>query len=434
MHAKTIQTDIDFDGKKNAVVSFKVDDLEQDFINISLPFDISLSRTQISLIGLITSIVLGKLCLAEEIIIKFPISSEMVNSGLPLLELLYDARCYRDQVDLRPLPRIKLNNELPYLAPISQKKNLDQLHAQLLWSGGKDSTLSYLLLQANGYKVSGYHATINAATEFEELKSIKHLGEMFAQKLELINISSQPFARLGTFYSPTFGKYPRFNSIPQGRDFILFTIMSFISGSKDSNIICSGSEYELYSKVIIYQGKPIYRHDAQSKMGYELITEFLSRWHTRGFKIFSPVAPLTEFRSFKILSAISPKSFNYLSSCFWDSWCGQCLKCFRYSLIQETLGKDLIKFKEDPFKTNGFFDFYLNEKDNPNLTYREEIYYCLNALSERKDIVKKYSVLERYEKELYPQFNKNSAQYIDYILNTHVVESLPEMFKPDLLG
>ncbi len=434
MHAKKIRTSISFDGRNKIAVDYEIDELGKDIVNVTLPYAVKLNNTHLALIGLITSFVLAKLCLADQIDLEFPISTEMVNSGLPLLELLYDARCYRDHIDLKPLPQINIIDELHLVAPIKEKHKCDPLHAQLLWSGGKDSTLSLLLLQANGYKVSGFHATINAATEFIEMESAQKLGKLFSQDLDFIYIDPSPFAKLGTYYSPTFGKYPKHNSIPQGRDFILFTILAILSDSKDSNILCSGSEYELYSKILSHQGKSIYRHDAQSKKGYELIAGFLSRWYSNGFQVFSPVAPLTEYRSFKILSTIAPKSFDFLSSCFWGNWCGECLKCFRYSLIQKSLGLDLINFKKDPLASSSFLDLYINEWDNTNNTYREEIYYCLNILSSQKDIAATYDKLNYYAKELFPKINSYSTEYNDYLHKTHQVASLPQMFKPDLLG
>lgn len=434
MHAKKIRIDIDFDGNNRIAINYEIDELRKDVVNIILPYKVKLNNTHLSLLGLITSIILAKLCLAEEIILDFPISGEMVKSGIPLLELLYDARCYRDRIDIRPLPRININNELPFVAPIKSQNKCDPRHAQLLWSGGKDSTLSLLMLQANGYKVSGFHATINEATALIELESSKELGGLFSQDFDCINIDSRPFAQIGTRYSTTFGKYPKHNSIPQGRDFILFTLLAIISDSKNSNILCSGSEYELFSKTIEYQGKLIYRHDAQSQKGYELITNFLSQWYQHGFQVFSPVSPLTEYRTFKILSAVAPKSFDFISSCFWGDWCGECLKCFRYALIQKNLQVDLIKFKRDPLASNSFFDLYINEWGNENMTYREEIYYCLNTLSAHKKLVETYDKLAFYTKELFPQSSLYSNQYYEYLLKTHPVKTLPKMFNPDLLG
>lgn len=434
MNAKKIRTKISFDGKNQIDVYYDIEGFGKDVVNIVLPSKVSLNKTHLSLVGWIASIVLAKLCLAEEIILDFPISADMVKSGLPILELLYDARCYRDQIDLMPVPKINILQEIPFLQPLTFKQKPNPVHAQLLWSGGKDSTLSFLLLQANGYNVSGYHATINADTKQIEMESARDLGNLFSQGIDYININPRPFAEIGTHYSPTFGKYPKHNSIPQGRDFILFSILSIISTSKDSNLLCSGSEYELYSKVISYQGKSIYRHDAQSLKGYELISQYLNQWHTQGFKVFSPVAPLTEFRSFKVLSNYSPKSFDYISSCFWGNWCGKCLKCFRYALIQKTLGLELIRFQEDPLTSNNFLDFYINEWKNTNITYREEIYYCLNILSEQRNLLENYEKLNYYAKEMLPQSKYLNAQYFDYLHKTHQVHSLPEMFNPDLLG
>jgi hypothetical protein len=245
----------------------------------------------------------------------------------------------------------------------------------------------------------------------------------------------QPFVVIGAEYSRTFAYFPEYNSIPHGRDFFLLTLIATLAYFDGVHVVCSGSEFELYSKMILCRDTMIYRHDSQSAKGYHLLTEYLQRWYSPHFIACSPVSPLSEFRSFKILFEKAPKAFRHLTSCFWGHWCGVCLKCFRYSLIQETLGNTLLQFKTSPLVDSPFLRSYIENWADKSLSYWQEIHYCLSILTQRDDFISRSDILQKYKTCVLPCIEPALRDiYHSYLMKTHKVELLPQNFDATLLG
>lgn len=68
----------------------------------------------------------------------------MIEQIMPLAEMLYDIRCWKDDVDRMPLPDVEsagnATTELDFVQPLARR-------ACLLFSGGKDSSLSAVVLR-----------------------------------------------------------------------------------------------------------------------------------------------------------------------------------------------------------------------------------------------------------------------------------------------
>ena len=56
-------------------------------------------------IGVGMATFMAQLCLTRRLVLDFPCSSQMINSMLPIAEMLYDIRCWRDQLDFDVLAR-----------------------------------------------------------------------------------------------------------------------------------------------------------------------------------------------------------------------------------------------------------------------------------------------------------------------------------------
>lgn len=433
--AKRIRTTLQYDGVESISVGYVIDDEIRGTLNIRFPSSKVLSKLELSSIALIASFILAKLCLAETVDLGFDCSTEILEPAIPILRLLYDVRCYRDKRDLLPLPRILLSRECLHLDRPSNPHPTEEKRAHLVWSGGKDSTLALLLLRANNYAVTTFHATANDSTIDVERDAVLKLKEMLDVSVSFIEMNPGAFTEIGLRYSPSFGKFPVYNSIPHGRDFLLLTLLATEAFRYVSPIICTGSEYEVYSKVIPYQGAMIYRHDAQSEIGYRLLSKCLSTWYGANILAFSPVAPLTEYRSFKVLLERMPKVFSHLSSCFWSNWCGECFKCFRYSLLQRVLGVNLISFKSDPLLKSPFAKRYLENWRDRSLPYWQEIEYCMSVLAQSDAVVQATPILEEFRTKVLPEsVHMLNEIYHEYLMKTHETDHMPVGFDATLMG
>ncbi len=428
MRAGNVTVNMDFDGSRLISLLYSIDNDFSGVLEIKLPYRIPVSKRQISLVGIIGSFVVAKLCLAKEITLQFPCSNEIIETGLSILELLYDVRCFRDRRDLVPFPKIYLANST-YIPPHAMLYGASNKKVHLLWSGGKDSTLSLLLLRQNAYEVKTIHSTVNVDSVNAEMKAVNSLGDLLNQKTDYLGLNFSSLVEIGKKYSNSFGVFPDYNSIPHGRDFLLLAVMSVLSSYEMCNNICSGSEYELYSKTVNYQGKTIYRHDSQSERGYYLLSNFLSNIYSMPFYVFSPVAHLTEYKSFDMLVKKRFDLLSNISSCFWGNWCGQCFKCFRYFLIQTDMSREIIDFISDPLDST-FASKYVENWQDRSLPYWEEVNYCLYRMTLDSDLVKSYPLVRQYKEKASLIMRLQLPLLEEYLFNNHDVLLFPPGFKP----
>ena len=110
-YAKRLIINMESDDVSIIRLKYLIDDQFNDNLSIHLPRAVPLTKTHLSLLGLVGSFVIAQLCLAETVYLDFPCSKEMVESGLPMLGLLYNCRCYRDRIPLLPLPELTLLQE-----------------------------------------------------------------------------------------------------------------------------------------------------------------------------------------------------------------------------------------------------------------------------------------------------------------------------------
>jgi 7-cyano-7-deazaguanine synthase in queuosine biosynthesis len=340
---------------------------------VSLPggYSQNQKRTLCAMLG----IVAAQAILAETVSLPFRFLPGEFAAIQELGQLLYDAHAYRQGLD-------------PVSCTLSMKNKgslqdnqgvFEERSAVLLWSGGKDAVASLAALRSNGYTVRGFHATANQSTLVEETQAAASLAQKLDLDLTTLELDLAWLDDLLAEHSTTHNKFPGTNRIPHGRDLFL-TVLAAATMQRESRFACvaAGFEFDLYEKSIDWQGRTVWRHDAQSKQAVRLLNSLVQS--TMGFQFFSPISAFSERRVFACVEHVLPGAWQELQSCFWTRWCGECSKCFRYALTEASLGHRTIPFKTDPLRSDsptllGALDSLLSE----NATYREHQLYSLFA-------------------------------------------------------
>ncbi len=408
--------------EKKIEVTYKIDEDFQGRVSFGFPFPISASPTVISAVGLWESIFLGQLCLAEEIELQFPIVEGMVEDLQPVVESIYDIRCCRDRISLVNLPIIKARHSPFAAVPVDDQPNK---RACVLWSGGKDSTLSIVLLSKNGYEPIPLHFNANVDTVELERKAVIELAEQMKIEVQFVNIDFPDFVPIATRYSDAIARPPFDNSIPHSRELLLLGPAFIISKQLHASNICFGHEKSMWSAQVIYEGKPIWRWDTASEAMVTILNNFITKYIDRSIRVFSPVAPLSDFRSFEMLLREYPNLLQKITSCFFGHWCGKCGKCFRYYLYQRVLGEYCISFQQDPIKErNIHLEKYIYLWQDRERNFWADVQYALYKLVDGSSIESE-PMLKYYKDVVYPLISDEMPQIRGQISDIHPNNLIP---------
>lgn len=366
------------------------------------------------------TIFLSQLCLADKVIIKSPCSKSLLTALNPTIENLYAVRAYREKTLIKR-PDFELKNHINRLVPLERMtKNKNAL---LLWSGGLDSTLSYLLLKQNDYFVTPVHANINIDAKNSEKKSINDLSNYLQIKnLLAIDITFPQLQQIAKTYSLFAGTYPEINSVPHGRELLLIPSTSFLASSINASSICVGMENNAWSAQVTYQGNTFSRYDTQSETCNINLNDTMNDNVIKGMHLFSPIASFTDYHKFRYLALHYPEIVKKSSFCFWGNNCGRCEKCTLYYLYQESMNLELISFLDNPLypPTPGINDA-LNNPDNERYS---DILVCL---AEMLNNGKEVTFLSVDEVKMLTK-NEHVAQWKNNLLRYKQVKLLPNNF------
>jgi 7-cyano-7-deazaguanine synthase in queuosine biosynthesis len=423
---------------RNLILGYRIDSVFKGTITIEYPFDISVDELDIiPHISLAITAFLAELCLAKTVSISYPCSRGMVKDMMPLIRMLYDVRCFRDNWPLVGQPTVLLENEIDdtYLIRIGRGKRAIQLA-----SGGFDSTYSMVLLRKNGFKVRGVHYTVNTSSLGREFKAAKYAGKRLHTDINVLKVSFEDMVRIGKRYAINFARKSRKdpqNDIPFGREMLLFFATILLAKRWDVPYICAGHEWESREKTLKYRGRTIRRHPLESIKGYGLVQSYMNKHVSKEIRIFSPVGQLNSFSITVRMFRDHPEIARRSSFCWWGNNCGRCNKCLRYFFIQRYLGVDYLRFKENPLRApttelRKMIALASMAKD-PDVAKKfhhgfKEWLFCLDKIVERGEDMDTRFVRE-FKKHAYESFRPLAEKYGNELMAVHRDRFVPRGFK-----
>lgn len=385
---------------------YQVDDRFAGALRVAYPFALDdMDDRMLAPIGVGVATFIGQLCLAREITLDFPASPAMTADILPLAEMLYDVRCWKDGRDLMPPPAFVLSCALPGAPAPTSTPSRAERRACLLWSGGKDSTLSALVLRKNGYDIAPLHITANARMEEAERIATDELADMLALPYQTLVYQFPQYVELSSAYALTWNEFPHYNTVPFGRDLALALLAAPFARHTGAACLSMGHEHDCKNAYFTYQGKSVPRNDVESTHGALALEAYIQRHVLADLRLLPPLAGLPEFRILHELIVNQPDVMRRISFCFWGGNCGRCSKCLRYYLAARVLGREtLLSYAVNPLQGHNcpeLVDYVEQWRDEATL-FRDQILYGLGRLVERADIRAGEDLLARFRDEIYP--------------------------------
>lgn len=334
-------------------------------------------------IGLATGIYLGQLCLAQLIELDFAIAPDAIADAMPLAEMLYDIRRWKDDLPPAEVPEITARAYHSAPPPVAADKG----KTVLLWSGGKDSTLSALLLQKNQIETAALHFAVNSGVSELEQAAVDDLSRSVNLRPIQVIVSHPEFLTFSSRYAINWNVPPLCNTVPFGRDLLLAMLAVPVAEAEGARYISMGHDFECRTSYVSYGGKKVPRNDVESVEGARCLEQLISRYALTGAGLLAPVSNLSELQILRAMLVDHPDLMARTSFCFWGGNCGQCAKCLRYYLAQRLFGGNVLSFRENPLGPNGapelddVLDF-----TKQGILFQDQVLYCMGRLIERDDV------------------------------------------------
>jgi 7-cyano-7-deazaguanine synthase in queuosine biosynthesis len=355
-------------------------------VRVTYPFALTdLPDQLVAGVALGGAVYLGSLSLAQTIFLDFPVREAMVSAIAPLAEMLYDVRRWKDGLPLADPPRLEYRD-----MPLSTlAKDLDAERALLLFSGGKDSCLSALLLQDNGYSTTALHIPCNEGVEELESRAVTSLAGSLDLSLLRLGYHHADFLRFSDAYATEAGwdSFPLCNRVPFGRDLLLALLAVPIAWWYEIGNVSMGHDNECRNAYFTYGGKSVPRNDVESTRGATVLQAYIATYLAPGLRLLPPVAALSELRILHEMLVGHPEAMSRTSSCFWGGNCGRCAKCLRYYLAQRVFNVEVLSFHVNPLSAGACPEVDdLLDLDASGALFQRQVLYCMSRLVERGDV------------------------------------------------
>lgn len=372
-------------------------------ISVVFPFQLSdRDVTVLPAIALGVATYLGQLCLARRIVLGFPASPEMLELMRPLAEMLYDVRRWKDGLPLSDPPEYLPQGTAAVLPPGAE---LEAGRSLLLWSGGKDSTLSALNLLENGYDVRPLHVSVNVGVAAAESAAVGRLARELGLEVRRLELAHPEFVDFSTRYAKDWNDPPRCNLVPFGRDLLLILLAELVAGRLGAGHVSLGHDNECRNAYFDYQGRSVPRNDVESTRGALALERYVRAFIAPSSTLLPPVAMLSEYRILSEMLSVWPQYMSRTSFCFWGANCGRCAKCLRYFLAQRlTTSEQVLTFAENPLAPGVCpeLDDLLEDLGGPGLLFQDQVVYCMARLVERGEVRPGEGRLREFGETLYP--------------------------------
>ncbi len=342
------------------------------------------------------AIYLGSLCLANEVCIDRALAAGLIDALAPIVEMLYDIRRWKDGLPLGGLPSfVTVESDQPR----TPERLLHPRAAVALWSGGKDSTLALLTLQANGYDAHPLHFSVNVGSEESERQAMLELArDLGLSAPPLISIEHDEFLDLTNAYAVEWDAFPLWNRIPFGRDLLLAAAAAPFALSRGAACISLGHDNECRNAVVEYEGKVIPRNDVESSAGAVLLERVMRRYVHPDLTLLPPVATLSEHRILHDMFVGYGDLMVKTAFCFWGENCGRCAKCLRYYLADRVYGEGRLRFAVNPLSRGACPELgeLLDPGPRSSTLFQQEVLLLLGRLAQRGDDRSDEVELERF--------------------------------------
>lgn len=365
-----------------------------------------LSSEESDFFGAAASLVVSGLYRPETIEFHWPSLAASASEFLSLAHMLYDVRAYCEDDDFfyprvvqprqETKPRERTEKET------SASSGYDTL---LLFSGGIDSTYSLIKLHQYGSKVLALYLDMNLDTLELERKAVTELARYFGTPVIYMDLCLEGFPRRGDnrVGSDKFGEFPIYNSVPHGREILSLALACIVARRYGISNIAVGQEKDSIEKTVMYQGKTIYRHDVESRVGHELMSSWIHRQLPPGpWNIFSPIGNMSIQDIRETMLFYYPEVLATTQSCFWERQCERCVKCVSIYVLQRVLGKEVFRFTSNPLDDPGneeLEEALSNEGHSDKIGFYGQILECLRNLSSSPGLsgeywIRKYIAME----------------------------------------
>lgn len=375
-------------------------------------------------LGLGMATYLGQLCLAARIRTTFRVSDAMALAMAPVAEMLYDVRRWKDGLPIGEPPRYVCDARAgarrdPVQVPLEARRSA------LLFSGGKDSTLSALVLRGNGFEVDALHLSANRGVERFEDDAAAALASTLALRRHAVRYEHDDFVAFSTAHAArdAWNDFPRCNLVPFGRDLVTIILALPVAAHLGAAFVSLGHDHECRNSYFDYGGKSVPRNDVESTRGAAALESYARQFALAGVGLLPPVAALPELRILHEMLVGHPELMARAAFCFWGRNCGRCAKCLRYYLAQRLFGVDVLTFAVNPLSEGA-----CPELDDilaaDGVLFGRQVLYCLGRLAERYDI--------RPDETRLSQFRRTRLGEVLPLLDSWAVELLTVRDDPQL--
>lgn len=421
--ANSLYVETDF-SQQGLCLRYAIDDKFQGDLTVSSNMNFNFINAQLlGLFNAFSAVFLAQLCLAKHVHLS-KTSKELLDALTPTVENLYAVRAYRDNLPFVDIPKFHIDDIQSTRHLFGVKKSNRVI---LSWSGGLDSTLSYMLLKKNDYDVLPVHAArTNTDAADSEFLAVSKLSGILGSPVEKLTINFNQYIDIASAYSQQAREYPNINSVPHGRELLLLPIMLIIALSKNASNICFGFENSTWTEQFEFNGKKYSRFDTQSEACNVNFQDIIQNFISKDIMLFSPVSPFSEYRKFKTIVANYPEISQNASFCYWGNSCGMCRKCTLYYLFQRALGLETIQFKHNPIIERA--SLILGAIKNWDDVNFRESNFAISKIIANKDIRAGEELLEIYKETVFPKTEPLLAAWQADLLQNHKVRLLPDGF------
>lgn len=414
--------------RSTLAVHYDVDGRYVGNISAEYPFQLDERDARVGpAIGLGIAAFVAQLCLAKDIYLGFSVDERAVTGIVPLLRMLYDIRCWKDNRELLQRPSIHYEHVAgePNVLKAPAPRRVD-----LLWSGGKDSTLSAMALLKNSYEVLPVHITANAGVENYELLAIERLSRSIGVECRMLLYSFPQYIELSTAYARAWNSFPLENTVAFGRDMLLAVLMAPFTWHDNAALVSMGHGYDLRVAYLRYHGKTIPRNDVESRLGAIALERYIQRELLSSAHLLPPIAGLTEYRVLHEMLTAHPDKFKLISFCFWGNNCGRCAKCLRYYLVQRVLESDVLSFSVSPLKGENSPDLrdYVRNWRDASVLFRKQVLFCLGRLVERDQPGPGEPLLDQFRADVFPHIRDELDSWENELMQVHSDPQIPPDF------
>lgn len=367
--------------------------------SLTIDYPVVLDEADVAMVPVIVAgvgVYLAQLCLASRVVLDQPLADAVRSPLEQLAAMLYEVRCWKDGVPFRD--GLVIEGTKGVTGPVAHDPHPSV--AQLLFSGGKDSTLSALVLAANDYTVEAAHITTNAGVEDREAAAVADLAPKLGLEVAQVRYRHEEFLAFASRYAIEWDRAPRCNRVPFGRDLLLPLLVLPLARRNRAAVISMGHDHECRNAYVRWEGRVFPRNDVESAAGALLLEQLLQAGGLDRIELLPPVATRSELLILRDMLVDHPDLMEQISFCFWPGpSCGRCAKCLRYYLAQRVFRTDdVLRFAVNPLAAGASpeLDDLLGAEDDNGLLFQKEVLYCLGRLVARGDVRPEEVCLARF--------------------------------------